>query len=91
MSRRVLVHGYHPCAATSRHACQIELFLTHGFGQSRNAHPTSFAMGEAAGTAAALAVDAQIHVRKVSIPDLQTALVRNGAYLGEIHAASLAR
>jgi len=64
---------------------------THEAMGATRVMPPSFAMGEAAGTAAALAVDAQIHVRKVSIPDVQTTLVRNGAYLGEVHAASLAR
>ncbi len=38
--------------------------------------------------AAALCVAAGSHVRAVSISETQTALVRNGAYLGEIRAAT---
>lgn len=45
--------------------------------------PPAFAMGQAAGTAAALAVARGIPPRHVSVPDLQTLLVRQGAYLGE--------
>jgi hypothetical protein len=45
--------------------------------------PPSFAMGEAAGTAAALALKAGVTPREVPIPALHEALIRQGAYLGE--------
>jgi hypothetical protein len=44
--------------------------------------PPAFAMGQAAGTAAALAVERGIPPRRVSVPELQGLLVRQGAYLG---------
>ncbi len=61
---------------------------THEAMGATRVMPPCFAMGEAAGTAAALSVSAGSHVRAVSISDLQSALVRNGAYLGEIRAAT---
>jgi hypothetical protein len=45
--------------------------------------PPSFAMGQAAGTAAALAVAEGVPPRKVPVPWLQETLVKNGAYLGD--------
>ncbi|MCW2524279.1 MAG: fumarate reductase/succinate dehydrogenase flavoprotein domain protein [Frankiales bacterium] len=45
--------------------------------------PPSFAMGEAAGTAAALAVRAGIAPRQVDVTELKKQLVAQGAYLGE--------
>jgi hypothetical protein len=45
--------------------------------------PPSFAMGQAAGTAAALAVAEGVPPRKVPIRWLQETLVRSGVYLGE--------
>jgi hypothetical protein len=45
--------------------------------------PPSFAMGEAAGTAAALAVRDGIRPRRVSVTELQKQLLAQGAYLGE--------
>ncbi len=47
--------------------------------------PPAFALGEAAGTAAALAVEWGVQPRKVPVPQLQEMLVRQGAYLGEKH------
>jgi len=49
--------------------------------------PPCFALGEAAGTAAALAIRHGVQPRHVPVPDLQAALVRLGAYLGEARAA----
>ncbi|MCW2538973.1 MAG: fumarate reductase/succinate dehydrogenase flavoprotein domain protein [Frankiales bacterium] len=45
--------------------------------------PPSFAMGEAAGTAAALAVRDRVQPRELSVTELQKQLVAQGAYLGE--------
>jgi FAD dependent oxidoreductase len=45
--------------------------------------PPAFAMGQAAGTAAALAAARGTPPRRVSVPELQAVLVRQGAYLGE--------
>lgn len=43
--------------------------------------PCWMAMGEAAGTAAALAIDGSGDVREISVPDLQGRLLENGAIL----------
>jgi hypothetical protein len=45
--------------------------------------PPAFAMGEAAGTAAALAVARDTSPRLVPVPELQQRLRERGAYLGE--------
>jgi hypothetical protein len=45
--------------------------------------PPAFAMGEAAGTAAAIAVEHRIPPRDVPVAMLQSLLVRRGAYLGD--------
>lgn len=45
--------------------------------------PPAFAMGQAAGTAAALAVAEGVEPRKVPVPWLQETLVKSGAYLGD--------
>ncbi len=45
--------------------------------------PPSFAMGEAAGTAAALSASTDADPRKLQPNDLQAVLLRQGAYLGE--------
>lgn len=60
---------------------------THEAMGATRVTPPCFAMGEAAGTAAALSIKARCQVRDVSVTDLQSALVRNGAYLGDLHAA----
>lgn len=52
--------------------------------------PPSFAMGEAAGTAAALSLKSGVAPRNVSVPALHEALVRQGAYLGETVGEKLA-
>lgn len=44
--------------------------------------PPSFAMGQAAGTAAALAVASGVQVRGIEVEKLQQQLVEDGAYLG---------
>jgi hypothetical protein len=49
--------------------------------------PPSFAMGEAAGTAAAIAIEHRVSVREVDIPTLQRTMIRRGAYLGEAVSA----
>jgi hypothetical protein len=45
--------------------------------------PPAFAMGQAAGTAAALAVAEGVEPRNVPVPWLQETLVKSGAYLGD--------
>lgn len=45
--------------------------------------PPAFAMGQAAGVAAALAVRDDVPPRQIAIPELQAILLRQGAYLGE--------
>jgi hypothetical protein len=45
--------------------------------------PPAFAMGEAAGTAAAIALEYRVEPRRVDVATLQRLLVRRGAYLGE--------
>lgn len=59
------------------------LSATHEAQGATRVMPPSFAMGEAAGAAAALAVRDGIQPRAVSIPELQQILVRQGAWLGE--------
>lgn len=44
--------------------------------------PAAFAMGQAAGTAAALSVADGVGPRQLDIPRLQAALLGDGAYLG---------
>lgn len=45
--------------------------------------PPAFAMGEAAGTAAAIALEYRVSPRRVDVPTLQRALLRQGAYVGD--------
>jgi hypothetical protein len=45
--------------------------------------PNCFAMGQAAGMAAAMAAGTDSHSRKVDITALQRGLVQQGAWLGE--------
>ncbi|OME75974.1 FAD-dependent oxidoreductase [Paenibacillus sp. FSL A5-0031] len=45
--------------------------------------PNCFAMGEASGTAAALAMKSSVKSREVSIAELQQMLLQNGVWLGE--------
>lgn len=51
--------------------------------------PTAFALGQAAGTAAALAVRSELPPRRVPVETLQRTLLRQGAYLGERVARKL--
>ena len=59
------------------------LSATHEAQGATRVMPPSFAMGEAAGAAAALAVDTRVRPRDVSVPELQKRLIRQGAFLGE--------
>ncbi len=56
---------------------------THEAQGATRVMPPAFAMGEAAGAAAALAVRAGVEPRDVAIPALHETLVRQGAWLGE--------
>ncbi len=47
--------------------------------------PPVFALGQAAGTAAGLAIEYGVQPRAIPVPQLQEMLVRQGAYLGERH------
>lgn len=49
--------------------------------------PNCFAMGQAAGMAAAMAAEAEGQSRKVDLAKLQNGLVQQGAWLGEAWAA----
>jgi len=59
------------------------LSATHEAQAAVRVMPPAFAMGQAAGTAAALAAFHNIPPRRVPVPALQDTLVRQGAYLGE--------
>jgi hypothetical protein len=59
------------------------LSATHEAQAAVRVMPPVFAMGEAAGTAAALAIEWGVQPRAVPVPQLQEMLVRQGAYLGE--------
>ncbi len=56
--------------------------MTHGAQSAARVTGPCFAMGEAAGTAAGMAVDAQVDGADVDIPELQRRLENHGAYLG---------
>lgn len=66
------------------------LSATHEAQGATRVMPPSFAMGEAAGAAAALSVKNNVRPRDVSISLLQRTLVQQGAYLGERVQESLA-
>lgn len=51
--------------------------------------PPVFAMGQAAGTAAALAIEWDKQPRDIPVPQLQELLERQGAYLGDRSAATI--
>jgi hypothetical protein len=59
------------------------LSATHEAMSAVRVMPPVFTMGQAAGTAAALAIEYGIQPRDVPVPQLQEMLVRQGAYLGE--------
>ena len=61
---------------------------THVAMSATRVMPPAFAMGQAAGVAAALAVEWGRAPRAVPVPQLQELLVRQGQYLGEKAAAS---
>jgi hypothetical protein len=54
----------------------------HGAQASYRVMPTVCCIGEAAGTAIALALKNRTTVRKISISELQSTLLQNGAYIG---------
>lgn len=56
---------------------------THEAMAATRVMPPAFAMGEAAGAAAALALEHRVAPRDVDIPTLQRTLIRQGAYLGD--------
>ena len=56
--------------------------MTHGGQSSARVTGPCFVMGEAAGTAADLAIAGGLAVRDVPIAELQRRLERGGAYLG---------
>jgi hypothetical protein len=56
--------------------------MTHGGQSAARVSGACFAMGEAAGTAAALALREGKTVQTVDVAELQSRLKRNGAYLG---------
>lgn len=64
---------------------------THEAMAATRVMPPAFAMGEAAGTAAAIATEYRVAVRDVNVPTLQNTLVRRGAYLGKQKFASTAQ
>ncbi len=64
------------------------LSATHEAQGAVRVMPPVFAMGEAAGTAAALAIEYGVEPRAIPVPQLQEMLVRQGAYLGEKHAVA---
>jgi FAD dependent oxidoreductase len=56
--------------------------MTHGAQSAARVTGPCFAMGEAAGTAAGLALDAHVDGADADIPELQRRLENHGAYLG---------
>ena len=56
--------------------------MTHGGQSAARVSGACFVMGEAAGTAAAMAVSGNGTTRQVDVPALQAALAAQGAYLG---------
>lgn len=56
--------------------------MTHGGQSAARVTGACFAMGEAAGVAAAMAVSGNGTTRQVDVPTLQAKLARQGAYLG---------
>jgi hypothetical protein len=56
--------------------------MTHGGQSSARVTGPCFVMGEAAGTAADMALAAYLACGDIDVPDLQRRLERQGAYLG---------
>ena len=61
--------------------------MTHGGQSAARVSGPCFVMGQAAGTAAALALQANVAPRRLEVGRLQQALERDGAYLGRELAA----
>lgn len=57
--------------------------MTHGGQSAARVSGACFVMGQAAGTAAALAIDAHCAPRALSVAALQTRLMADGAFLGQ--------
>ncbi len=64
------------------------LSATHEALAAVRVMPPAMAMGQAAGTAAALAATTGTPPRRIPVVELQSRLLRQGAYLGERHAVS---
>lgn len=62
---------------------------THEAMGATRVMPPAFAMGEAAGAAAAIALEHRVTPRLVDVPTLQRALLRQNAYLGDRAEQSL--
>src|SRR5262249_60642085 len=60
--------------------------MTHGGQSAARVSGACFAMGEAAGTAAALALSGNASAREVAINRLQKALTQKGAFIGRDQA-----
>jgi hypothetical protein len=56
--------------------------MTHGGQSAARVTGPCFVMGQAAGTAADLALKSGVSPRRLDVPLLQRALERDGAYLG---------
>ena len=54
----------------------------HGAQASYRIMPTVTTLGEAAGTAIAIAVKNKVDTRSIDIKELQRVLVKNGAFIG---------
>jgi hypothetical protein len=65
------------------------LSATHEAQAAVRVMPPAFAMGQAAGTAAAIAVARGVAPRRIAVRELQATLLRAGAYLGERTAERL--
>ena len=63
---------------------------THEAMAATRVMPPAFALGEAAGTAAALALEHRTSPRRLDVALLQRTLVRQGAYLGALEATKAA-
>jgi FAD dependent oxidoreductase len=76
--RAMVPHGVEHLLVAGR-----ALSATHEALAAIRTMPAMMAMGEAAGTAAALALRAGVSPRRVAVPAVQQQLVRQGAFLGE--------
>lgn len=76
--RMLLPRGLHNLLVAGRCAS-----MTHGGQSAARVSGACFVMGQAAGTAAALAVSQGVSPRDVRVSELQQILVREGAFLGD--------